>query len=576
MKRHFFLVLAICFSLGIMAEAIPAGYYDAIDGKQDAALKTALSQIIYPVDWSQMTGTNDINVEYNRDYRYKYGSRDPNKFLDHLYTWDGFIYTDQREDGSVWDMYSPYTYYMAPDQYGSLSLPDLEIEHCFPKSWWGGTDNDAYKDLHHLNPANCKANGPKSNNPPGIVVTITNQVNTIFKLGKNDAYGSFTVYEPDDEYKGDFARAYFYIATAYENFTWDASKTSDFLDNSSYLEFKPWLQQVLIAWHRADPVSEKEINRNNLVSDIQHNRNPFIDYPELAEYIWGNKAGQAVDLSQLTFTGDESYELPAEKFVSRALPATNITGQGFTAHWKNAGKENYSLDVFTSQTTGKNDTIINLPNCHQSNVKADSHCSFSGSLYTSSTGKCSFTTLSASLTISGINLKANSKIVVRAMAPVKPAASTDGAKMKISADGTQIALQELTHSQEYFTFALPTGTQSIVIEPGSGQHINIQQIFVITGDETTTYTSLEGFPKEVTGTSFDIEHTMENGQTLYYTITPAGLRTSAPIGVTYSSDPQDISFTEFPHSAARKELRNGQIVILRNASIYSILGQTIR
>lgn len=576
MKRHFFLLAAILFSAALFAEAIPAGYYSAINGKKDAALKTALSQIIYPVDWSKMTGTNNINTQYDLGNRCKYGTRAKDTSHSHKYTWDGFWYTDTREDGSVWDMYSLYQYYMAPDIYGAVSIPDQEIEHCFPKSWWGASDNDAYKDLHHLTPANLKANGPKSNNPPGYVVTIKNQVNPIFKLGTNSAYGTFTVYEPDDEYKGDFARAYFYIATAYENFVWDADKTSDYLDNSSYLEFKPWLQEVLVAWHKLDPVSEKEINRNNLVSDLQHNRNPFIDYPDLVDYIWGEKQGQAVSLSALEFTGSSEYELPAEKFVSRATQATDITADGFTAHWKNAGKDSYLLDVFTSQTTGHNDTILNLPNCHQAVVKADTRCSFSGSLYTSSTGVSSFTTLNATLNITGLNLQENSRIVVRAMAPLKPATSTDGAQIKISANSTQIALQTLTHDEEYFSFALPKGTTSVSIEAGNGKHINVQQIFIITGDETTTHTSLTGYPKTVTGTSYAVEHAMQEDETLYYTITPDGLRTSAPVAVVYNpSGETALSYTPSA-PAARKEMRNGQIVILRNESIYTPLGQRVK
>ena len=581
MKKIFLIGVALIASLSLMAEAIPAGYYDAANGKKDAELKTALSQIIYPVDWSQMTGTNDINVQFNAKNRYKYSGRTPNIMNDNLYTWDGFLWTDTREDGSVWDMYSPYIYYMVPDEYGAVSIPDQEIEHCFPKSWWGGTDNDAYKDLHHLNPANGKANNNKSNYPPGHVTTGDKIDNGVFRMdSETKSQYDWACYEPCLEYRGDFARAYFYIVTAYENFTWATTgspyNAANALDNSSYLEFKPWLIQVLLDWHRADPVSEKEINRNNRVSDIQHNRNPFIDYPDLVEYIWGDKAGQAVDLSSLTFTGDESYELPIETMVSRALPATIITQEGFTANWKDAGKASYNLDVFTSKTTGSNDTILSFPIFRKGFVEADNRCAFSGTgTYQQGTGTTSVTFKPGCIfTISSLNIGANSKIVVRAMAPLKPAAVTDGAQMKISANGSQVALATLTHDEEYYTASLPSGTTTITIETGNSKYINIQQLFIITGNETTTHTSLEGFPKEVTGTSFDVEHAMENGKTLYYTITPAGLRTSAPIAVTY--DPQDISITEIPQSVARKELRNGQIVILRNASIYSILGQTIR
>ena len=79
MKKQIFLIAAIVFSAALFAEAIPAGYYDAANGKKDAALKTALSQIIYPVDWSEMTQTsskpNYIIAEYNAGRRCKYGSR---------------------------------------------------------------------------------------------------------------------------------------------------------------------------------------------------------------------------------------------------------------------------------------------------------------------------------------------------------------------------------------------------------------------------------------------------------------------------------------------------------------------
>ena len=114
----------------------------------------------------------------------------------------------------------------------------------------------------------------------------------------SSGYG-YICYEPAEEYRGDFARAYFYIVTAYENLDWSSSY-SQYVSNASYLMLSETLQQVLLDWHRADPVSDKEICRADQISTIQGNRNPFIDYPELVEYIWGNKKGQTVDLSALT------------------------------------------------------------------------------------------------------------------------------------------------------------------------------------------------------------------------------------------------------------------------------------
>jgi len=60
------------------------------------------------------------------------------------------------------------------------------------------------------------------------------------------------------------------------------------LQNNTYPTLKPYAVDLLIKWHRDDPVSEKEINRNNEVYRVQGNRNPFVDFPELAEHIWGN------------------------------------------------------------------------------------------------------------------------------------------------------------------------------------------------------------------------------------------------------------------------------------------------
>ena len=575
MKKIFFLCIVSMFTLSLMAEAIPAGYYDAINGKQDSVLKSTLSQIIYPVDWSVMTGTNAISTEYSAGHRYKYSTRNVDEFNTHFYTWDGFLYTDTREDGTIWDMYSPYIHYMALDIYGAVSIPDIEIEHCFPKGWWGQTDNDAYKDLHHLNPANARANNNKSNYPPGYVKTDIKEYSDIFKMGKNSDYGSFYVFEPCDEYKGDFARAYFYIATAYEQFVWNC----DYLVNTSYLEFKPWLQEVLVEWHKLDPVSEKEITRNNRVSDIQHNRNPFIDYPDLVDYIWGNKKGQAVDLIALTFTGDPSYELPVETLVSRALPATNISKDGFIANWKDAGKTSYELDVFTTETTGHNDTILNMPIFSSAKVKADTeHFTATGSYGTTGVGKSSVTfgttTKPLVLTISNISIPSNCRITLRAMAPLK-INNTAGAQMKISADGTMIANQVLTHNEEYYTFDLPAGTSNIVIEQGNSKLFNVQQLFIITGDEVTTHTSLAGYPKSVSGTSSAVEVTMQEGKTLHYTITPDGLRTSVPVDVVYEKDPTSIENTS-TIIPVRKELRDGKVIILRNGKEYSTIGQRIK
>ncbi len=295
MQKHLFLILTVLFSIGMMAEDIPTGFYDAINGTQDSVLKSTLSLLVRGgerYEYGVTTYHSSSNPpEWEKGDLKAYG------------TWQALPLTDMHPDGIVWDMYSNCVRYY-PNKPGDSGC-SLNIEHCFPKSWWGGEVNDAYKDLYHLNPSDQRANSQKSNYAPGHVNKADKFDNGSFKMAKaaNSSTG-FICFEPEAQYRGDFARAYFYIATAYEDFVWK-SGTSPFdaanaLDNNSYLEFKPWLIEVLLDWHRADPVSDKECCRADRISDIQHNRNPFIDYPELVEYIWGNKKGQAVDLNALT------------------------------------------------------------------------------------------------------------------------------------------------------------------------------------------------------------------------------------------------------------------------------------
>lgn len=128
----------------------------------------------------------------------------------------------------------------------------------------------------------------------GVVSGIPTKDNGVSKIGPaNYPDYSGNVFEPADQYKGDFARTYFYMATAYEHYKnlWDITKPENMMENNTYPVFKTWAISLLLQWSRQDPVSQKERIRNEKVYSIQRNRNPFIDYPELAEYIWGNNVG---------------------------------------------------------------------------------------------------------------------------------------------------------------------------------------------------------------------------------------------------------------------------------------------
>ena len=255
-------------SLSASAEA-PAGYYDNLEGLSGVTLKKAVKS----------AASRHTVISYGDD------------------SWSVFLESDTRIVGSQrcwWDMYSNNN--VAAPNAGSHG--GLNIEHGVPNSWWGKTKNDAYKDLFHLNPSNADANSRKGNYPLGEIATQTwsNGVTFIGRPTSTTGDDAQYVFEPADEYKGDFARAYFYMFTIYDNISWTSSW--DWMYNtSSDLTLKPWAYEMLLRWAKEDPVSQKEIDRNEAIYKHQKNRNPFIDYPELAEHIWGSKKNEPFHLN---------------------------------------------------------------------------------------------------------------------------------------------------------------------------------------------------------------------------------------------------------------------------------------
>jgi hypothetical protein len=99
---------------------------------------------------------------------------------------------------------------------------------------------------------------------------------------------------------------------------------SDQLSESSYPGLSEWSLQLLLKWHRQDPVSLKEVRRNEEVSKIQGNRNPFIDYPQLVEYVWGADSSLAFEPDSLT----DSFVLieysPFERWLTQQRWVENL------------------------------------------------------------------------------------------------------------------------------------------------------------------------------------------------------------------------------------------------------------
>ncbi len=304
MKRFYFSLLWFCVAIVVCAE-IPAGYYYKADGKCGYDLLSALNDIC-------------SNASF-----LKYGKGEG-------YTWEGFHYTDRNEDGSIIDMYSATVRY----QTDFNSVDGMHIEHALPKSWWGALENYAFRDLHHLFPADAKTNITKNNLPLGEVVTPSFD-NGVSKIGTTSIYnGKVKCFEPNDEYKGDFARAYMYISTIYNEFAdiWD----SHMMQNNTYPVWNDEAIDLLLKWHRDDPVSEKETKRQEAVYQIQHNRNPFIDYPEMAEHIWGNKKEEGISIETegrsalITPTAWTEINIPVTYVGTTASTTLYFEGVNFT------------------------------------------------------------------------------------------------------------------------------------------------------------------------------------------------------------------------------------------------------
>lgn len=266
-------------AMTLMAEA-PAGYYALLEGKSGAALKEAVKRVAIPDDFVSIV-YGDGNTSFK--------------------TWQAFERTDVRMvqgKAAWWDMYSNKLLYV------DNGHSSLNIEHSVANSWWGGESGsvEAYQDLFHLNPSNSEANVAKSNNPIGVVGSNPSYDNGLILVGAPAAGyggGASKVFEPADEYKGDFARAYFYIMTAYDDIPWREDKGGEALYTitDGKIDLQPWTASMLLKWAAEDPVDAKEMNRNEEIFKCQKNRNPFIDYPSLAEYIWGNRKGSAFTLS---------------------------------------------------------------------------------------------------------------------------------------------------------------------------------------------------------------------------------------------------------------------------------------
>lgn len=264
MKRTITLISVLVLSILAFGQP-PAGYYDSAQGLYGQNLKMALYNIIKfhsSVTYSQL--------------------------------WTEFPQTDATSTNKVWDIYSdnpagvnPYTYSFSVNQCGTYSQEGdcYNREHVIPQSSFGGA-LPMYTDLFHIYPVDGYVNNRRADYAFGTVGSVSWTSANGGKLGTCN-YPGYTgsVFEPIDEYKGDIARSIFYMMTCYQNQVQNWSSVM-----LSGNDLAPWFRDMLVSWSANDPVSQKEIDRNNAIYAIQNNRNPFIDEPYWVESIWGVNA----------------------------------------------------------------------------------------------------------------------------------------------------------------------------------------------------------------------------------------------------------------------------------------------
>ncbi len=322
MDRKITTLLVLSITLCVSAIDVKT-YYASLEGKSGDALVSAIMSV----------------------------SQNGKKVLSYNDVWANRSGADYTASGKIWDMYSDCTF-GANDHCSGTSFADCDCynrEHSLPKSWWGGsTDEPMYTDLHHLIPTDGNANSQRSAWP---FDNVKNQswTNGVSKLGTGQ-HLSGTVFEVADKYKGDIARIYFYMLCCYnnKNFCQGGKGSLYFSYSGGKAAFTSNAARILVQWADSDPVSDKEVTRNNKVQLKQNNRNAFVDLPDLYQYIWGNKKGQVYHLPTALDDIEEEYSYTVE--VEGMTLTINTTNNNILAVYNMLGQVIFMQPVHAQQT----------------------------------------------------------------------------------------------------------------------------------------------------------------------------------------------------------------------------------
>ncbi|WP_243471450.1 endonuclease [Winogradskyella sp. MH6] len=344
MKQFYTLIATLIFSTVAFAQ-IPAGYYNSATGT-GYTLKTQLHNIIDNHNDQGYDAMDGFIASYDLDNYYETGS---NTILDPY---------SENPTGS-----DPYTFSPVSDECGNYNSEGdcYNKEHVIPQSVFS-QNLPMRSDAHHLLPTDGRVNGFRSNYPFGVVDDsqlvnqsgISNPTQNGSKLGGNLNSGysagySNTVFEPIDEFKGDIARIYFYFVTRYEDQVSNWGSYPMFDGSSDKVLDDPFLS-ILLTWHQNDPVSQKEIDRNNnIYYNHQSNRNPFVDHPEWVNEIW------------VSTPDTEAPTAPTNLVVTNeASTSINLSWTASTDNVEVVSYDVYVDGVFNTNVSTNSANIINL------------------------------------------------------------------------------------------------------------------------------------------------------------------------------------------------------------------------
>ena len=341
MTKRGLLFISCLWAINLLAQS-PANYYDSATGKTCDALKTALKNII------------------------TYGHT-PKNYVD---LWTQYTVTDLKPrtvgTGStdvIYDVYStipggtdPYQFTPLTTQCGGYKKEGdcYNKEHSIPESWFNGNHGvpgDA-TDYNFIFPVDGYVNSHRSNYPYGEVATATWNSQNGGKLGQSKISGiKGIVYEPIDSFKGDLARAFFYFVTRYEDSMplWNNPDAAQAFDLNTFPSVKVPFLNMMIKWHNLDPVSQKEISRNNGTYSYQGNRNPYIDHPEYVDLVWNSSCTglQSLPVTILYFSG----RLNAGKPQLNWITANEVNLKEYVL--ERSIKNNGFIPIATIKATGK-------------------------------------------------------------------------------------------------------------------------------------------------------------------------------------------------------------------------------